>query len=1087
MANLKTITMQCDKRHPGNIRSINVDYFGSSSEAKLEQTSDDLKSVGFVTKQEQQSEARLSRLHNYNKQRQQRQQDQQQQRQREHCQRGLKFAPLEAAILDSVAELLAADGNQSRLSGIHISQLIAHLSARFCNQMDPPGVEFVDCAINGLVRGARLRLSAMSQEEMRALLEAPDNGNSSSNSNSALLQSVFLDQLIAPGDEFADRTGERQAKGAYCSAASGSNASSTRNNRYSSWSQTGSLSQTTSASTSADEEQQRRVSRVSSASTTKSKSTTLDSGIQSWDLVSSPNYELENTENSTMRDEWQHREAHSELTVGQVVGHKPLGAVDLESANDCRVAMRRRFSLGRSFSFRPKKSSSLSHNQTNSNRWTSQQATEAADEQNNCKAQEPSANTCRVSPLTASNKISSNLSSLFRSRSMRAISSGRSGFLRRDDKREDCDFAPSRLTSVGNLRGERSPMELGASSRRQWQAKSAVERRQATIDYLSTAQPHKRSFSMRRNSLLAFNTKEDSSGGKIVLFLRRLFNLRRLQPEPVRAGRAVSGERSFNQHIVGPAVNEQWTSEQPRSRLPVASAQATYSQQANKLPNSKPNFSVSPSSNSSSGSSSLIEILDCSPAVNSSKRAFRSEERALSLNRATWRLVKRSDSSLSQNSEASSSTTKSTVSQQLRRHLDEAYKRHRNCTNKREKEFIDSINVLRQASRHALIQSPPRSSSKTRQSSRGTATSKSVADDTASSCGSATCTLAHRRPEEAPQLDDRLLSRQDAFRAGPESKWPLEACQRETNNNNHYKCAQHELDLIPADRKALYTSAFDSNRASGLPVAQRPSEPPSGLGCACSLEPLKRQAEPIEHDCNQVQNCCLCSSYLGPASPTLLCPLAYCPAGPLGGLCPLAGPHKAELGARSPLASPQLPVESGPASVSSPADFCCPLWRSMVYNYCQQPLYTGGGIPVAVPLQQHQPAASQPLHLAANDDEQQVVLGADQLGRRLGNFAASTQHQHNTTIDLKIEIGRPGDFDGEKSEAGIGRCRLVQLPDDSLDESDQTEESLSSNRNDNADNREGEPFERDSYASDTTRSDSLKASNDQAEARQQVV
>lgn len=957
--------------YSGNIRSINVDYFGSTSEPEQpEQQTNNGANLSPVTTAQDQQQARLSRLHNYTKEKQKLKQE------RRYQGNLPRFAPLETAILESVAELLG-DGSAGQ-PGIHVGRLVEHLGSKHAGRMDVPAVEFIDCAINGLVRSARLRLSAMSQEAMRGLLAG---ASAAEGRQSALLQSVFLDQLIAPGDRFSAEPTQRN---------SGS-------------SNSGSLLQSASASTSADEEQQRRASRLSSASTSKSKSTTLDSGIQSWDPVSSP--------------------AHYDAEPGR----PQLGERMLTEPTEQRRTSRRRFSIGRSLSFRSKKPSSVARDATD-HRWSRQAAAGKLRslDRDKFKTAEPDS---REKPQ---NRISANLSSLFRSKSMRVISSGKGersvGFARPPDEFEG----------------------------RRWQERTASERRQATIDYLATAQPHKRSFSVRRNSMLAFNSGNESAGGKIVHFLRRLFNLRRLQPEPVPTRLAV---RSIERHVVGPPAGGQ-------SQLAAAGVCQAQAPQAARLA-PKTQVSAPPSSISSSGSSSLIEILDCSPAVNSSKRTLRSEERARSLSRATWRQVKRPDSSLSQDSEASSSTTKSTVSQQLRRHLDEAYKRHRNCTNAREKEFIDSINVLRQASRHALIQSP-RSSSKTRQSAR-TSAGKSNAEDTSSSlptsCGSTTCGTSDRRTQEqslqtfANDEPSSPSSKPDQAGLGRDFvalSWALDERQA-----NHY---QHQLDLIQTDRKRCHEAELGQTQTGALLDCEN-SSLERLAGCACALDPLRRPTE--------LESCCLCNSYLrAPVPPARLCPLAHCPASPLIGLCPLGGPQEPSL---------QLPIEAGAAS---PVDFCCPLWRSMVYNYCQQPLYGGASnpIPAAASLQQQQqPPAVHQLQVAAKEGRQTVQIGADQLSRRLENFAASTQQQqqqqHNTTIDLKIEIGGAGHFNAEQSQPGNGRCRLVQLPDDSLDESDETEESLSSSHNNQLANKpDGDSFERDSYEdSDTARSDSLRA------------
>lgn len=283
--------------------------------------------------------------------------------------------------------------------------------------------------------------------------------------------------------------------------------------------------------------------------------------------------------------------------------------------------------------------------------------------------------------------------------------------------------------SLAGLLRSRS-MRVISSARR-----AASEKRpQATIDYLSSGQVHRR----RATSVQA--RFREASASRLGLFLRRLFAGRRRQP--------ISDSRIVETHSSGqalhdslPRVNDAWSTCRSTTMEPIAE------------PSSLSPANRASSSSSSSGANSLIEILDCSPELGNSRRQLRHEQAPAATNRASWRLIQRSDSNLSHNSTASSSTTKSTASQQLRRHLDEAYRRHRTCTSQRDKEFIDSINILRQASRHALQNS--RSSSKNRR-----AKSVAISDDTASSLDSTCDSPAHLdRREHTQDLmppDERL-------------------------------------------------------------------------------------------------------------------------------------------------------------------------------------------------------------------------------------------------------------------------------------------------------------------------------------------
>jgi len=912
------------KPQTGNIRSINVDYFNSLHSHKAAESGD--------SDRQGNANGNAPNLLHGNRAAEQQQQQQQQQRQQQQ-QLGSsqpRFASLNAAILESVEELSRACGGQ----GVHVGALLAHLGSRYAHLLELPAVEFVDCAINGLLRSSLLKVRPMTQQQIERSPWKRRN-------QEAALQSVFMDQLLAlAGDQSAqgglcDREQSEQMElrsPVFCSSSSSS-------------------------------------SECPSAATNKSKSTTLDSGIQTWDLVS-----------SSARDE----------TSPPLAGPKPG---QREAASGRQQEERRQrgrgFSLARSLSFRPKRATSLA---PAGDRWTCGGQRAAAEPQSAGQVERQT----RQSEEATKRSSSTNFSSLFRSKSMRIISSGKE----------------ERFRSLGG--GERADgrAEAGSCDRTNggW-----TGRRQATIDYLATAQPHKRGFSMRRNSLVGC-PKEELGGGKIALFLRRLFSVGRPQAASVLHETSAVGAKVSNANgdpggklaCAAPSGAERRAWPERMSSGRGRNSQRRPSGCSNGGGGGGGASSTSSTSYcSSSGTNSLIEILACSPELADSKRPLR-EEKALDLNRATCRLIKRSDSDLSRNSEASCATTKSTVSQQLRRHLDEAYKRHRKCTSQREREFIDSINVLRQASRHALQNS--RSSSKTR-NARSTGSKSSASDDTRSS-SSANWSSFGGGEKQTTSCNCNVQS----------LPWEMQTNQTDNSNKSTQFPRQHS-DLMQHSANSL--SPPEDQAPLGVLAGEREA------AAAAREADLEARARELELDCwsrargDQLGgpgNCCLCASYL--SSPAKLMPLACCPAA-LPACCPIVPPPSKpmvrEFDPTGELSSLQGDDEQPPPPPPAAGDdtFCCPIWRSMMFNYCQ-PL----SLYPAAPVQQPPPLAYR------HQD-------------RLENFSSSHQqqvrqhqHQHNTTIDLKIEIGT-----NFKQKRSGSKRSLERTPDDSL-ESDQTDDSL---------------------------------------------
>lgn len=663
----------------------------------------------------------------------------------------------------------------------------------------------------------------------------------------------------------------------------------------------------------------------------KSKSTTLDSGIHTWELASSA--AASETRSIGRPEAAAVRAAAGQPHPGDLGDHGELGRA--------AGGRRRGFSLTRSLSFRPRR--------------PAEPRTRAA---------------------------AGHWPALSRSRSLRAVSAG---------ARPHVPTPPARDSGAGPASGHQ---------------------RQATIDYLAGAR------SARRHSILAFGRDELGGGaGKIALFLRNLFNIRR--------------RRSWRQGARGaepahwPAGARPAQSPGARQPGPAHSADACPPAGAQRRPCAANSSCSSSSADSSSPSNSLIEILDCSPAMTNTRRHLR-EERALRASRATWRQVERPDSSLSRRSDASCSTSNSTASQQLQKHLDEACKRHRKCKSQREKEFIDSINVLRQASRHALQSS--RSSSKSRQAKSAASTKSCSATSSAGS--------------------DESHHERDPFSFRPN---------------------EQRLDLIDSKQPQQCARPECQDRACGplahLASAGSPDTPPPAGANSCCACPAP--ATP--------------PAYLGPALARDLCQLACCPAAGQGALPPLPCCLALQRlgGAASPGAGLEVepggeqPAARGALSLAEMPDLCCPVWRSMLLAYCQT--FAGHpaclmSAPLPLDVSPHQsqlaPSGHPPATSGARLHQHQFQADRQQQVGSLEGYSATThqhqvqQHQHNTTIDLKIEIG--ADFKRKgASRAGSGRLLRVEpaaLACDSLESSndEQSDESLASKELDQRDQELGD-------------------------------
>lgn len=791
-----------------------------------------------------------------------------------------ELSALELAIIESLVELsqVSARVQSTRAPSatrgaakVQVAELIAQLEKKFVRL---PAIEYVDCAIGNLVDCGQLRLEGHSSELARPRRQ-PD------------CRSLFANRMLSLNGQ-----GASEQLGFDC------------------WSPAASRS-----------------------GTAKSKSTTLDSGIQSLDSAPSSS----STATSELLQE-RARETEGQVQLGRVAAKGATATIGSQRE-------RRSFSLTRSLSLRPKRDRWLQSDQQSG----SQQDRRAASlVRSACQQQDKTRQTRQQAEQT------NNLSSLFRSKSMRVVSVATS---RRQQEQQDRSY----ITNNDCDYGDQSHGSLFNGYR---------QTEVPTIDYLATAHHHKRGFSIRRNSLLTFGSRDDQSapasgsGGKILLFLRRLFAIRRARSH------LASG------HQTGEPLDRPSGLQTSEGRHYLGSVEENEATQHITSTNKRNHLSASsPSSSSSSGSNSLIEILDCSPAVRDSRRRLRCEPNTLvtgaNPNRATWRLLKRSDSTLSRNSAISCATTKSTASQQLRRHLDEASKRHRNCTSQRDREFIDSINVLRQASRHALqtSRSPSKSSRQTKSEPRSP-TNDVCSPEMGTQAGIGI---------ELSMSDSNKLNNQAKLYTDPQAPLELDLI-RPTHG---------ELVRQPSDCSHLWPPTEHADRLAPAPA-----------------------------------NCSICASYLSSAAGHL-CPLGCCPAGvpPLTTACCLAK------------TAGQVAEH---AALLPPPDLCCPLWRSMVYNYLPPASDLYARLPLS-PMMSHHP------NLVATE-HRDGFSSAAHLHQQQQHHQ---QNQHNTTIDLKIEIG--ADFQKKLDELNGGSGRAAKRPsasrlDDSLD-SDHTDESLASSSN----------------------------------------
>lgn len=460
----------------------------------------------------------------------------------------------------------------------------------------------------------------------------------------------------------------------------------------------------------------------------------------------------------------------------------------------------------------------------------------------------------------------------------------------------------------------------------------------ATIDYLAGAQLHPRS-----------EAGVQGAGARLALLLRRLFGSKRR-----------GQELAARPKPVGPDVCCAHCARQQLASLERRPERG----QANKQPPSErtarlasPHSPTCATDSSESRASSLIEILDCEPAVRDSRRPLRLE-RAGALERPgqrarKWQLKlqqkmklqqqveqiclqqkrqeqqqqqqRRPNSRLSQHSSGSCSTINSTASQQLRRHLDDAYKRHRKCSSQREREFIDSINVLRQASRHALgsPSKPPRGQMQSQPEPAGRTGLEAA--PAGCECGRQTTTSS-----PAESLANSAAGRDDLSGA---RGWTSPACCH---------CC-------------LCAATIAHSAGSS-----------SGAGQVCQLAPLPP--------------CCLAYNEQCSPSPRQQLQIAFdSPPVPQASLA----------------LSPSPPPPPQPARLlasAEPEPFGCPLWRSMLLAYCRPP---------------HAPLAPSPQTLALAPGNQSPLghlFASTGSLNQLRHQMQQTQQQ-NTVIDVKIEIG----------------------------------------------------------------------------------
>lgn len=844
------------------------------------------------------------------------------------------FVPLELerTILSAISE--------SRREGIRVSELIELLEERHKVNFQPIGP--IDCAISNLTASGRLLLQPMTRAQLE---ESP--GRPQANKQAA--SSAFVGHLmtLSPEEHSASSIGSEQ-------------------------SYYGEPAKTDLG----EAHKVRRISAVSSSTSksSNSKSTTLDSGFQLTYCES----ERENS--AKMFDLEPEQHATSARDKSRTMDARQPRAPERTT---------RGFPFNRSLSFVRSTRTSNADTSTSVDRWNKDDLNRielAAKDREDMKSENPRE--------IRKQKNLSGLSSLFRSKSMRIISSG-------DGGRRTGELAPPQQT-IDNRSTTTRWLESSFPGQETLNQCDGAHQSGATIDYLSTAQQHKRSFSMRRSSILAFKSSNHlssseikTSSKKIVLFLRKLFNLKRSKQN----GLERKQETNDQSEVVGAQSANIPSNFGYKSYTMTAAERILFNYNRHSKQESKGTIPASPSSSASSresGSSSLIEILNCSSAVDESRRRLRKEDAnpAKSSNRATaWRLnAEPVNSALSHNSLASStSTIYSTVSQQLRKHLDEAYKRHRNCTNQREKEFIDSINVLRQASRHALQNTPQTTRSSSSNRSRKSNGSK-LNDDTASSVVSSSSACHCKQNDYA----------------------------NSTGEDYRLKDSQKQSDLISAKQN------LDNN--DGEKVYINNSE--VAATTTGSHEPNHWSANENHGFLN---TCCICSSYItSSAAAAHLCPMAAPSCCPIGNCCQLN--------------DRQLDLPSSPQMIAA-NDYCCPLWRSMVYNYCQPASFLPSSLAAIYPFSQQQMVNNNEVmvgettktitnsnsNLAAEAQQQQ-------LSQRLENYSSShQQHQHNTTIDLKIEIG--ADFKKQFLEAGSRRRRPTerrpaQPVDDSLESSE---------------------------------------------------
>lgn len=1078
----------------GNIRSVNVDYLNNSySNNKKFTTQHDEDYNHFKVDHLRHLNAQK---HCENKQTSKIYQDRLSRLQKSTISdKNYTLESLEAAILDSVAELKQFESNSPP---VNVRILVEHLaSSKYANLVNYnllKDCNSIDYAIKSLVKSGRLCLS----DTIRGGESLTEQ---SSHEAQPQQQSVFLEQLIAlPADD--KQTMLHQHQNQHHNLSSRDSTSSGNSSRISTSNETENYNREQLPG----EHRSRLCSSTNTSTTTKSKSTTLDSGIQSWDqmlsctspvncedlattkIMYSTSFvradQLAEQQRQVLEQDISSLTDYNKSTTINGGGGSSSRSSNNNNRSDTiealkqpnqqqqqRISRRREqvenkpvrkrgFSLGRSFSFRNKKIPTLEVEQNDHQQLQRSEKTSddhqwsAAMQQNDIKQNEFS--------VKETAKRSQNLPSLFRSKSMRLIPTSRISNQVKIRQQQQ---------QKSNLDDE-SAYQLRTSKTTQ----DYTPQRQATIDYLAGAQ-HKRSFSIRRNSLLNFNPKDsnESSGGKIVLFLRKLFSIKRsrqqqhedenyMQSNITRAScrtSSVEGRRATNN---GYKLEDNLYS---RNRFSSRRSNEKVSSQTQTQDNTNHMIIAETlrSSNSSSASSSLIEILDCSKIAKNSKRPFKEAPASnlIELNnnkqRATtcWTslhrppTIRRSDSSLSHNSEASCSTTKSTVSQQLRRHLDEAYKRHRNCSSQQEREFIDSINVLRQASRHAL---PPklsssRSSSKNRyqttnksMTSSGAKSASTLNDDTSigSSSYSATNRLCNysKANEETnnrsascncyKQHDEQALDGGSGVNTTAANY--NHRIHRENNNNNF---AQQELDLRLKSSSAITNEEEKLIQINKLDLKQKPLN----LDYEFASSPLN---DNLEGAAARLGNCCVCDSYLNSAA--RLCPLTCFPPPP-STACFLNPNLNQQHVKPSDLHQAQKLLPSGEAEASNGVDFCCPLWQSMLYNYCPPFYLTNSGQPytdqTALQLSQG------PLMAAEQHNRQQQPQEVPSQQQphlsRLENFSSQhqlQQHQHNTTIDLKIEIA-PAEFGKMKKKRKEGRVRSrvedEQPNDDSLESS----------------------------------------------------